>query len=475
MLPVEDKKTMFILDCSIVCNSSACFNIIHDYSQLGNIFINYDFISNSQNYKLKRLIIANGVKTSDDMIEIENTFGTNIANTTETAANTESQVNENAKYKIIVQKHKNSRQINDAEKLFETYKILSLEYDPIIFTLSMDVKLECKLRDIQCELYSNNSDGKIGIYSGQVAPKLNQFKYDENNKTLERFVDDKWKFVNNTEIYGFNPLSYKQKGYLDLLLDDNISLVLCSGSAGTGKTFLACLTGVFKMLEHEKYTNIVLSRATIDIGDNSIGFLPGSKEEKMSHWVQPMKDNLDIILKKVKETNKNKKTNLKTESKDDDSNDSCDVETFEYSTMLTLSKKQRKKQQKKFRKTTRFSYVDTSKKQEEDEWKVESFIKDEKIKIECISFFRGRTFVDTFCIIDEAQNLTTHEIKTIITRIGKGSKLIMIGDTEQCDLKKQNNDFSNTIKQMAGHAIVGVIALDATVRGGLCDLAIKLL
>ncbi len=464
MLPVENKKTVLILDYSIICNPSACFNIMHDYSQLGNIFINYDSISVSQNTKLKRFIIVNGVKTSDDTIEVENTFG-NISNIQS------SNEHSNENYKIIVKKYKKNWQVNDTEKIFDTYLTLLTNYNPIIFTLSVDTMLECKIKDIKCQLYVNNSDGKIGIYSGQVAPKLNQFKYDNDNKTLERFIDNKWKFVDNIEIYGFNPLSYKQKAYIDLLLDDNISLVLCSGSAGTGKTFLACLTGVFKMLEQERYTNIVLSRATIDIGDNSIGFLPGSKEEKMSHWVQPMKDNLDIILKKVKETNDAKKK----EKIDEDSNDSCDVETFEYSTMLTLSKKQRKKQQKKISKTTKFSYIDTRKKQQDDEYKVETFIKDEKIKIECISFFRGRTFIDTYCIIDEAQNLTIHEIKTIITRIGKGSKLIMIGDTDQSDLKKRNSDFCDVISKMAGHEMVGVIALDSTVRSGLCNLATELL
>jgi len=183
--------------------------------------------------------------------------------------------------------------------LIEQYNTLTENYEPVIFTLSMDVMLECKFKKIYCELYVNNYDGRLGIYDiyGKVAPKLNQFKYDEENKTLERFMGYNWKFVDNKEIYGFNSLSYKQKAYTDLLLDENISLVLCSGCAGTGKTFLACLTGIYQMLENNKYSNMVLSRATIDIGDNSIGFLPGSKEEKMSHWVQPMKDNLEIILK----------------------------------------------------------------------------------------------------------------------------------------------------------------------------------
>lgn len=512
MLPENIKKSAFVLDYSVINNPSACFNILDDYLQLGDIFINYDWVSISSNNKLKKHIIVNGVRTCSDMIEIYGVNNNEHEHNNKTPVFTSDSDDENdSKYeqlngqlndfdnlckdnliknsqtqnKIIIRKAKISWPTNETSKMFDEYYALQNNYNPIIFTLSMDVVLECKLKNVECSLYVNNSDGSIGMYETKktdnsdknkiprierVAPRLNQFKYDDENKTLERFIgNDNWKSIDNTEIYGFNPLSYKQKAYLDLLLDENISLVLCSGSAGTGKTFLACLAGVFKMLDQNKYDNIVLSRATIDIGDNSIGFLPGSKEEKMSHWIQPMKDNLDIILKKVKEKRKESKTD------EDSSNESSDIETFEYSAMLTLSKKQRKKQQKKVRKMTRFSYIDTQKQKEEEIYTTDSLIKDEKVKIECISFFRGRTFIDTFCVIDEAQNLTIHEIKTIITRIGKGSKLVMIGDIEQSDLKKKNTDFCDVINKMAGHEMVGVIQLDKSVRSDLATLAVSVL
>ena len=451
MLPSGNKKRAFVLDYSVVNNLSACFNIIQEKILLGDVFINYDFVLSSTNNKLKRYIVENGIKTTSGVVEILNQDNSN---------------------KIIIEK-KQGWNINEACNTSgaTTGNTLLQNYEPQVMTLSMDTLLECKMKNIECNLYVNDSDGRIGIYTdsdGAIAPKHNQFKYDDENKTLEKFTGTDWKFIDNVELYGFNPLTYKQKAYLDLLLDDKVSLVMCSGPAGTGKTFMACLAGVHKMLEEKTYESIVISRATIDIGDNSIGFLPGSKEEKMSHWVQPMKDNLDIILKKVK-PEKHDETSRTS------SNSSGDIETFEYSAMLTLSKKQKKKQQKKIRKTTRFSYTDTSKKPENEDHTTDSLISDEKIKIECISFFRGRTFVDTLCIIDEAQNLTIHEIKTIITRIGKGSKLIMIGDTEQSDLKKKNTDFCDVIKKMAGHSMVGVIQLDKSVRSDLASLAVSLL
>ena len=105
----------------------------------------------------------------------------------------------------------------------------------------------------------------------------------------------------------------------------------------------------------------------------------------------------------------------------------------------------------------------------------DDLIKSEKIKIECLSFFRGRTFTDTFCIIDEAQNLTMHEIKTIITRIGSGSKLVLMGDLEQSDVKKKNTDFFDVIQKMSYNNIVGTIELDNPVRSEVASLAVKLL
>lgn len=436
MLSLENKKKAFVVDYTIINSLSVCNNIFEEKILLGDIFVNYDFVSTSLNFKLKKTIVVEGVRTQNDIIEIAQSGSDN---------------------KIIIKKNKQSWSI------YDEYYALTQQYEPKIITISIDTLLECKLKNIDCELYVNDSDGRIGLYTGNGLPKQNQFKYDDQFKTLERYVNNDWKFVDNMELYGFNPLTYKQKGYLDLLLDENVSLVLCSGSAGTGKTFLACLAGIHKMFENKAYNEMVISRATVDIGDNSIGFLPGSKEEKMSHWIQPMKDNLDVILKKVKP------------EKETESQDSCDgIETFEYSAMLTLSKKQRKQQQKKLRKTTKFSYVE-QKKIKDVELTTDSMIKSEKLKIECISFFRGRTFLDTFCIIDEAQNLTIHEIKTIITRIGKGSKLVMIGDTEQSDLKKKNTDFCDVIKKMAGHEMVGVIQLDKSVRSDIASLAVALL
>jgi|SaaInlStandDraft_4_1057021.scaffolds.fasta_scaffold02469_3 predicted ribonuclease YlaK len=453
MLLNNSEKKAFVLDYGIVNDTSTCFDMISKLSKAGNVFINYDFVTSSANNKLKNYIVFNGILAEDDVITIKN-----------------DQVSNNiVTHDVFIKKfNKQHDRNNILNNMYE--KLRDQQYSVTIYTLSMNVMLECKLSKVNCELYNNTAINNVGFYNCNddnlhinSDPKENQFKYNHEDKTLEKFSRGNWKFVDNSEIYGFNPLSYRQKAYLDLLLDDSINLVLCSGPAGTGKTFMACLAGIHKMLEVKKYTNMVLSRATIDIGDNSIGFLPGSKEEKMSHWIQPMKDNLDTILKKVNDIHG-----------DNDSEGSSEIESIEYSARLTLSKKQRKKQQKNVRRTTSFSYVNSHKKSD-DKYTVESLMKNKQVNIECLSFFRGRTFTDTFCIIDEAQNLTMHEIKTIITRIGSGSKLVMIGDIEQSDLKHKNTDFCDVINKMMGHEMVGVVQLDKSLRSGLASLAVSIL
>jgi len=437
-------KCAFLLDNSIVSNTNVCFNVINDYCMLGSIYIYINDILSSENTKLKKYIIDNSVQ-SDNMLKITNEH-----------------------ISIIV---------HNIGGIYEHYFVLLENISPKIITISHDVMLGCKLKNIQCELYSMGLENKLGFYNGNNKnPKNNQFKYDTDTKELSRYTENQWKIVSDIKIYNFSPINCKQKAYLDLLMDDNIKLVLCSGSAGSGKTFVACLSAIYDMLDNNKYSEMVVSRATIDIGDNSIGFLPGTKEEKMNPWIQPIKDNLDSILKQKYSNSKNQnndENNIDNNDIDKNDIDKNDIGKNDIDSFIILSKKERKKIQKKFRKYNRSSKYNYS--VPHDELTANSLIKSEKLKIECLSFFRGRTFNKTICIIDEAQNLTSHEIKTIITRIGDGSKLIMIGDIDQSDLKKKNSDFSDVINKMYGNDIVGVIHLDRTVRSDIASLAVKIL
>jgi len=215
-------------------------------------------------------------------------------------------------------------------------------------------------------------------------------------------------------ICGINPLNPNQRIAFDLLLDDSIPLVTLVGKAGTGKTLLAIATGLHKVLEENVFTRVLVSRPVIPMGKD-IGFLPGSKEEKLSSWMQPLFDNLEYILSVYK------KQNLKS---------------------------------------------------------VESLMNNDYIEIEALTYIRGRSLPKQYIIIDEAQNLSPHEIKTIVSRAGEGTKIVLTGDPYQIDspyLDSNSNGLTYLVEIMKGQELFGHIFLDKSERSPLAELAAELL
>ena len=175
---------------------------------------------------------------------------------------------------------------------------------------------------------------------------------------------------NKHTIWGINARNREQNFALNLLLDPDIDFVTLQGSAGTGKTLLTIAAGLTQVLDQNRYTEIIMTRVTIPVGED-IGFLPGTEEEKMTPWMGALMDNLEVL----------------------------------HSTQEGGS----------------FGRGAT-----------EDLLKN-KIKIRSLNYMRGRTFLNRFIIIDEAQNLTSKQIKTLITRAGPGSKIICLGDIKQID------------------------------------------
>lgn len=427
---LSEGKNVYILDDSIINSTKLCFDVINKYIKHGDIYISFNSVLKSDNINLKNYVISKSNKSHDENLNIK--------------------VNDNY---IFIQN----------KPMIDIYYFIKELCNTKIISLSHNVMMESMIKNISCELYVKQINESIEFDIEKINSIPNHFYYDQQSHDLFRFTNNMWNQIHDKSIYDFQPINYKQKAYLDLLLDDKIKLVLCSGSAGSGKTFLACLTGLYDMMDNRKYDEMIISRATIDIGDNSIGFLPGTKEEKMKPWIQPIKDNLKLIM--------DKKQSMKTYVEYDQIHEYEFESTYESTCIMT--KKERKKIQKKTRKQNRLSYIPKHKIIKSDS--VDDLIQSEKIKIDCISFFRGRTFINTICVIDEAQNLTSHEIKTIITRVGNGSKLILIGDNEQSDLKKRNTDFADVINKMHGNDIVGIIHLDKTIRSDIASLAVKIL
>ncbi len=221
------------------------------------------------------------------------------------------------------------------------------------------------------------------------------------------------------EAWGIKALNREQHFALNLLLNDRISMVTLVGSAGTGKTLLALAAGLLKSLDEKKYRRVLVSRPIVPMGKD-IGYLPGTKDEKLMNWMQPIFDNLEFILDKGHLQND-------TEEVDD---------------------------------------------------KVQYLLDSHKLELEALTYIRGRSIPKQFMIIDEAQNLTPHEIKTIVSRAGVGTKIIMTGDPYQIDnpyLDASSNGIVYLAERFKGQEIFGHITLSKSERSPLAALAAKTL
>ncbi len=220
--------------------------------------------------------------------------------------------------------------------------------------------------------------------------------------------------VKNRQAYGIRPRNEEQRFALDACLNPDIQLVSLTGGAGTGKTLLALAAA----LEQEKdFDQIILTRPTIVLGNQDIGFLPGDQKTKMSPFIQPMLDNINVIKAQFRPSSK-------------------------------------------------------------EALHIEALLKEEKLLISPLAYIRGRSLGKVFFIVDEAQNLTPHEVKTIITRAGEGTKMIFTGDIFQIDspyLDQWSNGLTHLGEKMNGQKLFQHIFLRKGERSELSEIASKLL
>ena len=217
------------------------------------------------------------------------------------------------------------------------------------------------------------------------------------------------------KVWNLVPRNKEQRMALDLLLDPEVKLVTLMGGAGTGKTLLALAAALQQTLVEPVYERVLVSRPIIPLG-NDIGFLPGSKESKLASWMQPIFDNLDFLLGGEEE--------------------------------------------RKPKSSSRYS--------------VEGLMNSHKLDLEALTYIRGRSIPRQFIIIDEAQNLTPHEVKTIISRCGSDSKMVLTGDPAQIDnpyLDASGNGLSYTVDRLKGAGVFGHVTLRKSERSDLAALA----
>ncbi len=223
--------------------------------------------------------------------------------------------------------------------------------------------------------------------------------------------------VSREGMWGIRPRNVEQSFACDLLLDDRVRLVTLVGRAGTGKTLLAVAAGLHKVLGDGSYARLLVSRPIFPLG-RDVGYLPGTLEEKLSPWMRPIFDNLEYIFT-----------------------------------------------------TGGAARFDTGRSYEE-------LLSAGTIQVEPLTYIRGRTLPNQFLIVDEAQNLTPHEVKTIITRCGTDSKIVLTGDPDQIDnpyVDAASNGLATVAERFKHQGIAGHITLSKGERSELAEIASELL
>jgi PhoH-like ATPase len=283
-------------------------------------------------------------------------------------------------------------------------------------------KSVCTLDNLDDQLIMKMYESPEGIpvsdFKLPVKPSANQyFIFKGNTSSALAHFNPKTGMINRVikqKTYGIEPRNAEQTFALDALLRDEVQLVTLTGKAGTGKTLLALAAA---LNQRQEYTQIFLARPIVPLANRDIGFLPGDIKEKIGPYMLPLFDNLDVIKNKFTQTSKE----------------------FQ---------------------------------------KIEEMLKTEKLIITPLAYIRGRSLSRIFFIVDEAQNLTPHEVKTIITRAGEGTKMVFTGDIEQIDspyLDEKSNGLSYLTDKMIGQDLFAHVNLVKGERSYLAELASHLL
>ena len=273
--------------------------------------------------------------------------------------------------------------------------------DDFIQNLVKEGSADCSSSDVIANEFTEFSSEQSGktIYLGRYDKSLNK------NIHIPSTVEP---------VMGVSPLNVKQRMAFELLLNPAIECVTLVGKAGTGKTLLALAAGLKMVIEDKHYTRVLVSRPIIPMGKD-IGYLPGAKKDKMSHWMQPLYDNLEYII------GSSKSQNLKS---------------------------------------------------------IDHLVNNKLMEMEALTYIRGRTLPKQFIIIDEAQNLSPHEVKTIVSRAGSETKVVLTGDPYQIDnpyLDEESNGLTYLVEAFKGQELAGHITLGKSERSKLAELATELL
>jgi PhoH-like ATPase len=332
---------------------------------------------------------------------------------------------------------------------YETQKKLTSKESVILVSKDVNLRMKAKAIGILAEDYTTDRISLEELYSGKETienfddelltkifqvpfqiPAQKVIKADKGevhpnkfyvirnaSRSVLAYLDNEKQTVEKIDknyTYGIKPRNAEQTFAVSALINNNIPLVTITGKAGTGKTLLALASALFVKKE---YRQIYVARPVIPLSNKDIGFLPGDVDSKLAPYMQPLWDNLKVIQDQFPDTDKH-------------------------------------------------------------HLQINQMIKDEKLIVEPLSYIRGRSLQRIYFIVDEAQNLTPHEIKTIITRVGEGTKIVFTGDIYQIDhpyLDSQSNGLSYLIETFKGQKLYAHINLEKGERSELAELASNLL
>lgn len=289
----------------------------------------------------------------------------------------------------------------------------------------LELAINCSVREIDdfdvnliTGIYENAGGLEVEkVFPGQDIKGNNYYVLHNGNASVLACYDPVRRTVRKVEkpnVFGIYPKNAEQAFAVDALLNPNIQLVAISGKAGTGKTLLALAAALH---QNKAYAFIYLARPIVALSSKDLGYLPGDVKEKVDPYMQPLYDNLGFIKRRFN--------------------------------MHSMENRL-----------------------------IEDLQKEERLVISALAYIRGRSLSDVYFIVDEAQNLTPHEMKTIITRAGEGTKMVFTGDIDQIDspyLDKKSNGLSHLVDKMQGQDIFAHVHLEKGERSKLADLASDLL
>jgi PhoH-like ATPase len=360
----------------------------------------------------------------------------------------------------------------DNEILLTAMSLVRKGYEVVFISKDLNARIKADALGLKSEDYLSEHVSKDEFYHGWVTLQVPSIELKKDmSQTLREYAKDyefsRNEFVllesqhnpYNTKVFRYMggdtfkpvvapslewalaPRNNQQLMAMDLLFDPAVQLISLFGPAGTGKTFLALLAGLHQVLVSDAYQKMLVARPVVPLG-RDIGYLPGTLEEKLHSWMMPIFDNMELITHAVS--------------------------TARHFDEIEGERRRSKKDKK---------HGDHSKKGRSI-GSVEDLIAAGKLSLEAITYMRGRSIPFQFILIDEVQNLTPHEVKTLITRVGEGSKIVLSGDPYQIDspyLDFSSNGLILANERFKGQDIFGAVYLETSERSPLSEMASRLL